>query len=70
MSHDLYRSYLIRFWRESISHDPEVCWRGEVESVQTGQKWQFSDLRDMLRFIQKKVELPSSNNPDKSGGVR
>jgi hypothetical protein len=69
MSEDLYYSFLIRLWRESSIDNHEASWRGEVESVQTGQRWEFGDLREMLCFIQEKVELPPLTNLDQSGGV-
>jgi hypothetical protein len=64
MSKEFYASYLLRFWRDNNEEMSGVSWLYEVELVQTDQKWQFNDLRDMLRFTQEKVGLPSSNNPD------
>ena len=35
--------------------DTSTTWRGEVESIQTGQKWQFADLESMFVFLRAKI---------------
>jgi hypothetical protein len=57
MKHQPYVSYLVRFWREDSEEAPEDGWRGEVESVQTGQKWRLHSLNDFMQFIQAQVEV-------------
>ncbi len=56
-----YSSYLVRFWWEDKGREPEGAWRGEVESVQTGHKWQFHHLSGMLQFIQAQMETHVSD---------
>ena len=46
-----YASYLIRFWREPQEGN-STLWRAQVESIQTGQSWQFSDLGTLIAFLQ------------------
>ena len=48
---EVYNSYLVRFWREDGGGEPDGEWRGEVESIQTGQKWQFIKLETMAQFL-------------------
>jgi hypothetical protein len=69
MPPDSYHSYLIRSWRESSANDSEVRWRGEVESVQTGQKWRFYSLDDLLAFISEQDEAQASDVSENDGGV-
>jgi hypothetical protein len=52
MKHELYNSYLVRVWREDEGEGAEGGWRGEVESIQTGEKWQFTRLETMFRIFQ------------------
>jgi glyoxylase I family protein len=62
MTHDFYRSYLIRSWQESGADVLEARWHGEVESVQTGQKWRFHSPPSMLKFIHTQLEALTSDN--------
>ena len=48
-----YVSFLIRLWREET---PEVLeqaagWQGEVEHIQSGRRWTFSTLDELLGFL-------------------
>ena len=53
-----YASYLIRLWREvdigTISTRPE--WQGEVEHIQSGQRWMFSSAVEVLAFLGRQAE--------------
>ena len=49
-----YLSFLVRLWQEG-DMDTSTTWRGEVESIQTGQKWQFADLESMFVFLRAKI---------------
>lgn len=63
-----YASFLIRLWRE---HDPRVPaspaeWQGEVEHIQSGQKWRFARIEEALEFLQSHIgqmgKLPTHEN--------
>jgi hypothetical protein len=48
-----YASFLIRLWREE-SADPArkpVDWHIEVEHIQTGERWEFETLDQLLDFL-------------------
>lgn len=45
-----YRSFLLRVWQEGEA-ETSTTWRGEVESIQTGQKWQFDSLTTMFELL-------------------
>ena len=49
-----YASFLIRSWREDSEGDT-FFWHSELESIQTGQKWQFTDLQTLCDFLQARV---------------
>ena len=68
VKHEPYISYLVRFWWEDTGGEPKEGWRGELESIQTGQKWQFSYLNDMVQFLQTQMEDNSSEISDQNGG--
>lgn len=46
-----YKSFLLRLWQEG-EVEISTTWRGEVESIQTGQKWQFDSLPTMFELLQ------------------
>lgn len=46
-----YCSFLLRFWREESGGEPSAT-QIEVESVQTGKKWVFSDLELLAATLQ------------------
>ncbi len=52
-----YNSYLVRFWREDMGGDPKGGWQGEVESIQTGQKSQFTSLDSLYDFLQRDLQV-------------
>lgn len=56
----LYHSFLIRMWREEDLDDPERAseWQGEVEHIQSGRRWKFENLHDLLGFIQIQAQNP------------
>jgi hypothetical protein len=56
MKHEPYISFLVRIWWEDTGGEPKEIWHGEVESIQTGQKWQFGELRDMVTFLRTQIK--------------
>lgn len=46
-----YSSFIVRLWQESAVETPAI-WCGEVESIQTGQKWKFDNLKTMFDLLQ------------------
>ena len=44
----MYRSFLLRLWRES----EHGTWRASLESVTTGERHGFPDLPSLLAFLQ------------------
>ena len=60
-----YASFLIRVWRETGPRCDalEECvapqdWQGEVEHIQTGERWSFSTLDELLGFLRRQTENP------------
>jgi hypothetical protein len=55
-----YISFLIRLWREESPELPEAIadWQGEVEHIQTGRRWTFGTLHELLSFLRRQVEAP------------
>jgi hypothetical protein len=53
-----YISFLVRLWRESASELPEQTagWQGEVEHIQSGQRWRFDGLVQLFDTIRRQVE--------------
>ncbi len=56
-----YASYLLRVWREG---DGPETWQGEIESIQSGQKWQFDSLELIIGFLQTRILATPINDPD------
>jgi hypothetical protein len=53
-----YASYLLRLWRESEAEPPEMItdWQGESQHIQSGQRWSFSTLDELLGLLRRQVE--------------
>ena len=63
-----YLSFLVRLWHEPNTESPvqPTCWKGEVEYIQSGQRWSFETLDEVLSFLRKQVSDPeiSSRSAD------
>ena len=48
-----YASFLIRLWRERNMDVARatVDWQSEVEHIQTGERWSFGTLDELLAFL-------------------
>jgi hypothetical protein len=57
-----YASFLVRLWRERNPErlEPVADWQGEVERIQSGQRWTFDTLDDLLGFLRQQVEDPEA----------
>ena len=55
MARDVYASFLIRLMQEQTG-DKELPWRGELESIQSGQTWSFPNLPALCQLLQTQVE--------------
>jgi hypothetical protein len=55
-----YTSFLIRLWRETNpeAQTPPADWRGEVEHIQSGQRWTFNTLDELMDFLRQHAEGP------------
>lgn len=53
-----YASFLIRLWREAdgdAASEP-ADWRGEIEHIQTGERWNFETRTQLLDFLRRETE--------------
>jgi hypothetical protein len=59
-----YVSFMVRLWWDDQTQS-EDCWHSEVEHVQTGERWQFDDLEQSLRFLAQMAERlePAGTSP-------
>ena len=62
-----YRSFLLRLWQEEEAETP-ATWHGEVESIQTGRKWEFDCLESILDFLRTQTLADLTNDPDQKKG--
>jgi phytoene/squalene synthetase len=53
-----YASLLIRLWREVAAEalDVSADWHSEVEHIQTGERWAFGTLDELLEFLRRESE--------------
>ena len=51
------KSYLLRLWNDSKDNK---MWRGTVLNVQTKEQEHFANLKDLRDFIDKALELEST----------
>lgn len=60
-----YASFMVRLWCDNQDQTPD-CWHSEIEHVQTGERWQFDDLNQSLRFLThmaERLQLPAAPSP-------
>lgn len=56
-----YASFLVRLWSETApdAEAPEANWQAEVESIQTGDRWRFSEFGELAAFLKSALpEIP------------
>ena len=55
-----YLSFLVRLWHEPNMESPvqPTHWKGEVEHIQSGQRWTFETLDEVLSFLRWQVSDP------------
>ncbi|MGD9029421.1 MAG: hypothetical protein PVG25_06380 [Anaerolineae bacterium] len=66
-----YASYLVRLWREvdTGQHHTAADWQGEIEHIQTGERWAFSTLNTLLDFLRQgaanveEMQIPGASRP-------
>lgn len=54
-----YASFLVRMWRECDPERSEVVsdWHGEVEHIQSGQRYTFRTLDETLSFLRRQADV-------------
>jgi hypothetical protein len=63
-----YASFLVRLWRsrERGPSEHAASWHGEAEHIQSGQRWTFDTLDDLLRVLRQQAEAAErSRSKDK-----
>ena len=58
-----YMSFLMRLWREPNREEaptPPADWHSEIECIQTGQRWTFTTLDELLDFLRQQAEQPEA----------
>ena len=48
-----YKSFLVRLWREKDDPSKSVDWKAEVEHIQSGRRWDFGAIDELLAFLGK-----------------
>jgi hypothetical protein len=58
-----YASYLVRLWRESNTEPAEMTadWQGELQHIQSDQRWSFSTVDELLGLLRQQVEDPDGS---------
>lgn len=57
-----YASFLVRLWHKGEPGSPEDTgdWQGEVEHIQSGGRWTFDTLDELLNVLRRQAEGQSS----------
>ncbi len=59
----LYLAYMLRLWQ--VNHQGHLLWRASLESPHTGERWGFTDIAQLLAFLQEKTDIRvASAEPD------
>jgi hypothetical protein len=53
-----YASFLLRLWSESSlpASAPAPDWHAEIEHIQSGERWTFDSLEELLEFLQQQAD--------------
>ena len=53
-----YMSFLVRLWREPGGETLALHadWRGEIECIQTGQRWTYLTLDELLGLLRQQAQ--------------
>lgn len=53
-----YASFLIRLWRQTgpLKEQGSNQWQSEVEHIQSGQRWKFNTIEELLDFMRQQAE--------------
>jgi hypothetical protein len=59
-------SFLIRLWREAEAETGSLPadWHCEVEHIQTGQRWRFDTLNELLEFLHRQAASPHARQSE------
>ena len=57
-----YASFLIRLWREAGADAtaPLTDWCSEIEHIQSGRRWTFGNVDELLDFLRQEVNGPET----------
>lgn len=63
-----YASFLVRLWRsgDSAPDSSNGDWQGEVEHIQSGQRWRFASLAGLNRILRQPCEVAEAQSPAES----
>jgi hypothetical protein len=54
-----YLSYLLRLWR--VEEDGEILWRASLEVTQSGERFGFASLENLLEFLKEQTQACSTS---------
>lgn len=63
-----YASFLMRCWREQATSAQQGLWCGEIEHIQSGSRWRFSTMSELLTFLQQVAGAPTGTVQSESKG--
>lgn len=56
-----YRTFLLTCWQEeTVAADPEM-WRFRVEEARTGEQHGFTELEEVMAFVQERLQKSSQD---------
>ena len=53
-----YASFLVRMWRQTCTNrtTENADWQCEVEHIQSGERWSFHTMNELLAFLRQQAE--------------
>jgi hypothetical protein len=60
MDPEEYASFIVRVWRDQSGSEQQGRWCGEIEQIQSGVRWRFCTLAELLTFLQQRALVSSS----------
>jgi hypothetical protein len=65
MEREQYNSFMVRLWRDPGTAAAQGCLRGEIEHIQSGQRWRFRVPQSLLVVLLALID-PESTAPPKN----
>jgi hypothetical protein len=51
-----YKSFILRLWWQTDDRSAQANWEAEIEHIQSGERWKFQTVKELLVFLRSTME--------------